>query len=176
MILNLKKKEEELYEKSITDALTGLYNRGFFMEFLEKKLLESKRYEFPLSLAMIDIDFFKKINDTYGHLTGDCILKEFSLLLKKNFRGSDIVARYGGEEFAVVMPFTELKNACKKMDDFRKIVENHRFCTENLKVTISVGVAEYNKKDNIFDFLKKADDNLYEAKKSGRNRVVCKER
>jgi diguanylate cyclase (GGDEF)-like protein len=173
LFLELKSKEKELYEKSITDPLTQLYNRGFFNEMLQKKLLESKRYKFPLSLALIDIDFFKKINDNYGHLTGDCVLKELALLLKKHFRGSDIIARYGGEEFAVIMPFTDLESACKKMDEFRKVVENFRFCDSELKVTISVGVKEYNKKDSLEEFIKKADDNLYEAKRSGRNKVVC---
>jgi len=174
--LELKKKEEELYEKAITDPLTNLYNRVFLNEFLEKKILESRRYKFPLSIAMIDVDFFKKINDTYGHLTGDCVLRELALLLKKNFRGSDVVARYGGEEFIVIMPFTTLEDACDKMEYFRKIVEAHRFCMENLKVTISIGVTEFNKKDNVWDLIKKADDNLYEAKHLGRNRVVCKEK
>ena len=174
VILDLKKKEEELYEKSITDILTNLYNRGFLIEFLEKKLLEAKRYNFPLSVAIIDIDFFKKINDTYGHLTGDCVLKELALLLKKSFRGSDIVARYGGEEFVVVMPFTNLENACKKLDSFREEVQNHKFCAEELKVTISIGVTEFNKEDSLIKLLEKADKDLYEAKNSGRNRVVCK--
>ena len=175
MILELKKREEKFYEQSITDALTKLYNRAFLNEFLQKKLLEAKRYNFPLSIAMIDIDFFKKINDTYGHLTGDCVLKELALLLKKNFRGSDIVARYGGEEFVIVMPFTKLQEACKKMDEFREIIQNNEFCIEKLKVTISVGVSEYKENDSVTELLKRADENLYEAKKSGRNRVICKE-
>ena len=175
MILNLKRKEEQLYEKSITDALTSLYNRYFLEEFLNKKLLEAKRYNFPLSIAIIDIDFFKKINDTYGHLTGDCVLQEISLLLKKYFRGSDIVARYGGEEFVVVMPFTKLEDACKKMDEFRKIVQSHEFCIEKLKVTVSVGVSELKKDDSVVELIKRTDENLYEAKESGRNKVVCKE-
>jgi len=173
VFLNLKKKEGLLYEKSVSDALTGLYNRGFLIEFLEKKLLESQRYNFPLSAGMIDIDFFKKINDNYGHLTGDCVLRELALLLKKNFRGSDIVTRYGGEEFLIVMPFTSADDACKKMEKFRKTVQEHKFGSENLKITISAGVTEYNKKDDIFEFIKKADDKLYEAKKTGRNRVIC---
>jgi len=175
VILDLKKKEEELYEKSITDPLTSLYNRTFLEEFLEKKLLEAKRYKFPLSIAMIDIDFFKKINDTYGHLSGDCVLKELALLLKKNFRGSDVVARYGGEEFIIIMPFTSLEDACKKLEEFRKIVEKHLFCMEHLKITISVGVAQY-KNEDMLELIEKADENLYEAKRSGRNKVICKER
>ncbi len=173
MILDLKKKEEKLYEKAITDSLTGLYNRNFLLEFLEKKISESKRYKFPISLALIDIDFFKKINDTYGHLTGDCVLKEISLLLKRHFRGSDIVARYGGEEFMVVMPFTDLEKACSKMESFREIVKNHKFCLEHLNVTVSIGVGEY-KNEKILEFIEKTDKNLYEAKKDGRDKVVCK--
>ncbi|HIQ50810.1 MAG TPA: diguanylate cyclase, partial [Nautiliaceae bacterium] len=91
-LLKLKKREKELYEKSITDPLTELYNRAFLMSFLKTKLEESIRYNFPLSLAIIDIDFFKKVNDTYGHIEGDCVLQELALLLKKHFRGSDVIA------------------------------------------------------------------------------------
>jgi two-component system cell cycle response regulator len=170
---NLKAKEQELYEKSIADPLTKLYNRNYLIEFLENKIKESKRYNFPLSLAMIDIDFFKKFNDTYGHLTGDCVLKTLAIILKKYFRESDIVARYGGEEFIVVMPFSELKDACKKMDNLRKEVENHNFCESNLKVTISVGVEEYNKKDDLYKLIEKADKKLYISKDTGRNKVTC---
>jgi diguanylate cyclase (GGDEF)-like protein len=170
---NLKKKEEEFYKKSITDPLTKLYNRNFLNEALNKKIKEAPRYNFPLSIAMIDIDFFKKINDTYGHLTGDCILKELALLLKENFRESDIIARYGGEEFIIIMPFSDLKNACKKMDEFRKTVEKYNFCNSGLKVTISAGVEEYNFKDDILNFIEKADKKLYISKTNGRNRVTC---
>jgi two-component system cell cycle response regulator len=142
-------------------------------EALNKKIKEVQRYNFPLSIAMIDIDFFKKINDTYGHLTGDCILKELALLLKENFRESDIIARYGGEEFIIIMPFSDLKNACKKMDEFRKTVEKYNFCNSGLKVTISAGVEEYNFKDDILNFIEKADKKLYISKTNGRNRVTC---
>ncbi len=170
---NLKAKEEEFYKKSITDPLSKLYNRNFLKEFLKKKIAESKRYNFPLSLAMIDIDFFKKVNDTYGHLTGDCVLKELALLLKENFRGSDIIARYGGEEFVIIMPFNNLKNACKKMNDFKKIVENYNFCNPDIKLTISAGVEEYNKEDSIKEFIGKADKKLYISKNTGRNKITC---
>ena len=173
-LIRLKEREKELYEKSITDPLTHLYNRAFLMNFLKTKLKESIRYNFPLSIAIIDIDFFKKINDTYGHIEGDCVLQELALLLKKHFRGSDVIARYGGEEFVVVMPFTSLKDACKKMDEFRKIVKEHKFC-DLLNITISIGVAEFNKKEDELDFIKRADDNLYKAKRNGRDQVVCEE-
>jgi two-component system cell cycle response regulator len=170
---DLKRKEKELYEKAVRDSLTGLYNRDFLNEALDKKMEEAKRYKFPLSIAMIDIDFFKKINDTYGHVTGNCVLKEFAILLKRHFRESDIIARYGGEEFVIIMPFSDLKNACKKMDDFRKIVENYNFCNSGLNVNISAGVEEYNFKDDILAFIEKADKKLYISKNNGRNRVTC---
>lgn len=171
-LIRLKERGKELYEKSITDPLTHLYNRAFLMNFLKTKLKESIRYNFPFSIAIIDIDFFKKINDTYGHIEGDCVLQELALLLKKYFRGSDVIARYGGEEFVVVMPFTSLKDACKKMDEFREIVKKYKFC-DLLNVTISIGVAEFNKKEDELDFIKRADDNLYKAKRNGRDQVVC---
>ena len=173
-LIKLKEKGKKLYEKSITDPLTKLHNRGFLMDFLKTKLEESAKYNFPLSFAIIDIDFFKKINDTYGHTEGDCVLQELGFLLKKHFRENDIVARYGGEEFVVIMPFSSLKDACKKMNEFRKIVKEHKFCNL-LNITISVGVAEFNKKEEKLDFIKRADDNLYKAKKNGRDQVVCEE-
>jgi diguanylate cyclase (GGDEF)-like protein len=143
-------------------------------EYLKKKIEEAKRHNIALSIAMIDIDFFKKINDTYGHLIGDCVLKELSDLLKDNFRGSDVVSRYGGEEILIIMPFTNKENACKKLEDFRKLVENRTFCGKNnLKVTISVGVAEYENEDTLEEFILKADKNVYYSKKHGRNQVKC---
>jgi len=177
MILrDLEKNNQLLYEKSLKDPLTGLYNRGFMKSYLKKKICESKRYNIPLSIAIIDIDFFKKINDNYGHLIGDCVLKELSNLLIKNFRNSDIVIRYGGEEILVVMPFTELDKACKKINKFRKKIETYDFCGKNrLKITISAGVSEFEGED-LEGLIQKADKNLYEAKRSGRNRVVCKEK
>ncbi len=176
MLKELEMQNKNLYEKAITDSLTGLYNREYMMEYLFKKMEESKRYNVPLSIAMIDIDFFKKINDTYGHLIGDCVLKELANLLKSSFRGSDVIVRYGGEEILVIMPFTTLEEACEKLETFRQKVEEYKFCRqEGLKVTISVGVEEYNKKDDLKDFIAKADSKLYKAKQSGRNQVVCKE-
>jgi len=175
MLRDLEKNNKILYEKAVRDSLTGLYNREYMKEFLENKINEAIRYKFPLSIAMIDIDFFKKINDTYGHLIGDCVLKELSQLLLENFRNSDTIIRYGGEEILVVMPFTELKDACEKMEEIRKLIQNHLFCgKKKLKITISVGVSKL-KNEDLKGLIEKADKNLYEAKNSGRNRVVCKE-
>jgi diguanylate cyclase (GGDEF)-like protein len=171
---NLKEKEQEFYEKSITDSLTGLYNRSYLIDFLNKKIEESKRYNFPLSLAMIDIDFFKKVNDTYGHLTGDCVLRTLSIILKKHFRESDIVARYGGEEFIIVMQFAKFEDACAKMENLRKEIENYSFCDSNLEIHISGGVEEYNKKDDLYQLIEKVDNKLYISKESGRNQINCK--
>jgi len=174
ILRDLEENNKLLYQKAITDPLTGLYNREYMFEYLTNKMKEVKRYHFPLSIAIIDIDFFKKINDTYGHLIGDCVLKELSNLLKQNFRDTDVVARYGGEEFIVIIPFASKKEAFKKMESFRKLVKEFVFCDKKyIKLTISVGVAQLDiKKDNIESLIKKADDRLYEAKKSGRNRVI----
>jgi len=174
ILRELENKNKELYEKSITDPLTILYNREYMREYLYNKIEEAKRYKFPLSVAMVDIDFFKKINDTYGHIIGDCVLRELSKLLKKNFRGSDVVARYGGEEIFIIMPFTDVKNACKKLENFRKLVEEYGFCDKkNIKLTISAGVCEFSGKENMEELILKADRNVYFAKKQGRNKVIC---
>ena len=172
LLKELEENNEILYKKAITDALTGVYNREFMKEFLSKKIEESKRYHFPLSIAIIDIDFFKKINDTYGHLTGDCVLKELSNLMKKNFRGSDTIIRYGGEEFLIIMPFTNLNDAYLKIERFRKSVENYLFCKkQKLHITISAGVTELENED-MNKFIQKADEKLYKAKDLGRNKVI----
>jgi len=170
----LEKEKEELEERAMTDYLTKLYNRCYLFNFLRKVIEDSIMRGFPVSLAVIDIDFFKKINDTYGHLVGDCVLKELANILKKTFRSSDCVARYGGEEFVVVLPFSQLEDACRRIEVLRKNVERYEFCKEKkIKLTISAGVTEYRKSMSIKEFLRRADENLYKAKNSGRNKVVC---
>ena len=172
LLKDLEKSNKRLYQKAITDALTGVYNREFMKEFLNKKIQEAKRYNFPLSVVMIDIDFFKKVNDTYGHLIGDCVLKELSSLMKENFRGSDTIIRYGGEEFLIIMPFTDIESAYKKMEHFRQIIEKHNFCgRQKLHITISAGIAQL-KDENVKNLIQKADNKLYIAKNEGRNRIV----
>jgi len=175
ILRELEDDNKKLYEKSITDSLTKLYNREYMKEYLSTKVKESKRYGFPLSVAMVDIDFFKKVNDTHGHLIGDCVLKELAALFKNNFRGSDIVARYGGEEIFVIMPFTDNNNACKKLQNFRELVEKHKFCDKkNIHITISVGVSDLDaENDSMENLILKADRRVYYAKRHGRNSVIC---
>jgi len=165
---------ESLREKSITDSLTSLYNREYMNEVLTDEMLNSKQKRTPLSIALIDIDYFKKINDTYGHVTGDCVLKELAKILKKETRKSDTVVRYGGEEFLMIMPFTDKIGAHAKLERIRKLVQSFTFCEEKEKIhlTISAGIDQYNYEDDLQTFIQKADKNLYKAKSSGRNCVI----
>ncbi|WOE70746.1 GGDEF domain-containing protein [Hydrogenimonas thermophila] len=166
--INLKK----LKDKSIKDPLTNLYNRNYMNDILSNKIQESIQNDFPLSIAMIDIDFFKKINDTYGHVYGDCVLKEVSMLIQNNIRETDIAIRYGGEEILIIMPFTNIQGIYLKMEKIREIIEKHSFCDEhNIKITVSIGVYQY-KDEDIERLIDCVDKRLYEAKNSGRNRVV----
>lgn len=158
---------------SLTDALTGLYNRRHFNAELEREFMRSKRYGGNLCIAIIDIDFFKKINDTYGHLCGDYVLKEVAYLILGNFRKTDMVFRYGGEEFVVLMTETSLENSLIPLERLRKTIENNNFIFkgEKIKVTISIGT-ETNHTESTEEFLNNADKALYQAKQSGRNQTV----
>jgi len=162
---------------SLTDGLTGLYNRRHFESNLEREFLRARRYQNDLSIAMIDVDFFKKVNDTYGHSCGDYVLKEIAFLISEAFRKTDMVFRYGGEEFVVILTETNSKNALIPLERLRKAVENNafRYNNENLKITISIGVTsdiqDVNTPWEMFDL---ADKALYDAKENGRNRVVEK--
>ncbi len=168
----LERDREVLWQRSVIDPLTRLYNRGYLFNFLRRALRKSTQRNSPLSLATIDIDHFKKINDTYGHLIGDCILRRLGEIFRKSFRKSDCVARYGGEEFVVVMPNTELKEAYRKMERLRREIAETSFCRDNLRITVSIGVTEHKDAMSIKQLLRKADENLYKAKDSGRNSAV----
>ena len=165
---------ENLREKSITDSLTLLYNREYMNEVLNDEMFNAKQKRIPLSIAMIDIDHFKKINDTYGHITGDCVLKELATIFKKETRKSDIVIRYGGEEFLMVMPLTDKAGAFSKIDRIRKFIQEYTFCEKNEKIhlTISAGVMQYNNLDSVKTFIQYVDKNLYIAKTEGRNQTI----
>ncbi len=169
----LHSKLHDMFVRSVTDPLTGLFNRQYLYRNLEQRLNHAQRYNHPLSLLMLDIDFFKQVNDRHGHLVGDDVLKQFSDILKKNIRNVDIAARYGGEEFVVVIPETTHEGALILAEKLRKNVEAHVFpYIEGNGITISIGVTECCPGDRKpDDLIKRADDALYLAKRSGRNRI-----
>lgn len=165
-----------LYLMATLDRMTRLYIHHYFQERLNEEVIRYQRYGTgPLSLIMIDIDHFKKFNDTYGHQQGDTVLKEVARLIKEQIRKMDLPARYGGEEFAIILPETDLEAAVLVANRLRKKVEMHEFPGQEtpLHVTISLGVAEFSTENDKSKeaLIKKADDALYRAKESGRNRV-----
>ena len=166
---------EEIYKMTIIDGLTGAYNKRYFLEFLEREIARCSRYGRPLSLLMFDIDHFKRINDTHGHLTGDFVLKEMLQRLLSRVRKEELLARYGGEEFAAVLPETDHEGAMKFAEQLRARVADETFIYEEdeLPVTVSVGVHTLNGDDiEPEEFIKLADEKLFEAKRAGRNQVV----
>lgn len=167
-------KADNLHSMATTDALTGLVNRREFNRRISEEFSRAKRHSFPLSVAFFDIDFFKKINDTYGHSAGDAILKELGNLISANTRSSDIACRYGGEEFVLILPETSQSKAYELLDRLRQMVEEEIFnkSLKPIKATISVGVAQLDLSDKApLDLCERADQALYRAKESGRNRV-----
>ncbi len=175
--LRIKSLQDLLLETSYRDPLTGLYNRRYMSERIDQEFQRCKRHCRPISIAMIDIDYFKKVNDTYGHDIGDLVLKFLAKELKLNLRKSDIVSRHGGEEFVIVLPETDLENARIVIDKIRKKISEIPISVtdgDNLYVTISGGLAGgiIPKEMTPNDALKLADKNLYEAKNSGRNRIL----
>lgn len=168
--------EKTLLEMNMKDGLTGVYNRRYIENRLKDEFGRYKRGSAPFSLIMLDIDFFKKINDSYGHQCGDFILKSISLSLGAAIRRTDILARYGGEEFACLLPETDIDGAAHLAEILRKKIESDGYSFQNspVKVTISLGVAELSEDMESPDVLvRKADEALYEAKRAGRNRVVA---
>jgi diguanylate cyclase (GGDEF)-like protein len=161
------------------DHLTGIMNKRCLMTEVIKLYRLALRYSHPLSLCMLDIDHFKRFNDTYGHQTGDVILKILARLLRRNLRETDIVARYGGEEFTIVLPNTRKDSALKVLDKVRQAVQEYGFETEKgiLNVTVSMGAATVGDDniENVHDLFKKADIALYQAKLT-RNRVTAYDR
>ena len=157
------------------DFLSELYNRYEFFELGEIELYKAKRHKRPLAMLMIDIDFFKKVNDTFGHLAGDTVIKEISKIFKNNLRSSDIVGRYGGEEFLVLLSETDIDNSINIAEKIRKIIESTQIIYEDkiIKVTISIGISLYlNSEDiDLQELINNADKALYLAKNHGRNRV-----
>ena len=166
---------EEIYRLTTIDGLTQIFNKRYFLETLEREIARSHRYRRELSLVMFDIDHFKKINDSYGHLAGDYVLKHLAQTVKTRIRREDCFARYGGEEFSIVLPEIDGLNSKPFAEKIRQLVEATDFKFENtsMPLTISMGVATLDMDSTDPQALiKRADDRLYEAKSSGRN-CVC---
>lgn len=171
----------EILKHATTDALTNLYNRGQFDKRIKQETALAKRNKTPLCCMMVDVDYFKKVNDTYGHAVGDAVLRGLSGIIIEQIRESDTACRYGGEEFIVILPFTHILEAKVVAERLRSAVEAKPFDISSfgikgkasLDVTISIGLAEYKESEKIEDFLKRVDEALYQAKKEGRNNVKC---
>jgi diguanylate cyclase len=177
-INQLQENLEVVRTESLTDPLTSLANRKYFDQALSKAIAESFAKQEALSLMMTDIDHFKTFNDTFGHLTGDQVLRLVALSVKQNVKGLDLAARYGGEEFAVILPNTVMRSAVTVADHIRRAVMTKelmkRSTGEHLgRVTISIGVATLRPEDSVASLIGRADECLYAAKHSGRNRVIC---
>lgn len=173
----------EILKHATLDALTGFYNRRQLEERIKQETAKAKRQKTPLCAIMIDIDFFKRINDVYGHAAGDLVLKTVSRTMRSQLREYDVAGRYGGEEFAILLPFTRMEEAVMVAERLRQAVENkkidlskinHESPNKIINVTISLGIYEFKQSDSADDLLKNADKALYEAKETGRNKVIVK--
>ena len=174
-LVEIKKLQTDLREQAIRDPLTQLYNRRFLVDVLEREFATAERRKNSLSIIILDIDYFKAVNDTYGHHIGDECLVAIADLLRDSFRDADIVCRFGGEEFLVVLPDSAPEFAQQRAEDFRKLVEETHFSfgENEVALTISLGIASYPAYGTVADeIIQKADQALYDAKNQGRNRVV----
>ncbi|MDR1418222.1 MAG: sensor domain-containing diguanylate cyclase [Endomicrobium sp.] len=174
-----------LYKKlktlAVTDSFTGCYKQSFFKELLSEELVKAKINKTPLTLGILDIDFFKNINDKYGHTVADSVLQQFASILRAMFRERDVIARYGGDEFSFIMPNTNANEALKILEKIRLFIEKIKFYlplesfyTVNLNITASFGFVSLTKENanlNTEDFIKSSDNALYKAKLLGRNRI-----
>ncbi len=174
-IHRLEEVQKELYSLSRTDPLTGLYNRRFFEERAADYMKISDRHNLPLTLLMADLDFFKRVNDGFGHDVGDAVLKTFAELVRGACRGGDIVARIGGEEFALLLPMTEPDNARRLADRIRIALHTRCRLPDGRGMTCSLGAARYRPPEMLDNLLKRADLALYRAKHEGRDRVCLDE-
>ena len=177
-IFKMKYQYTEKEFMSVLDGLTGLYNRRQFEIGLEQEFNRTKRHPSDFSLAILDIDFFKKVNDTYGHQYGDYVLKTVADLMKAAFRKTDLLYRYGGEELIMIMPETHIEGAIIPVQRLRRSIEDYNFEYNGVKakVTASIGLTmNYQDLNSPAEILKSADEALYKAKESGRNRVILHE-
>ena len=177
---SLRQELEQAKHKSMTDGLTGVYNRQAFDEYLKEMIERNQVINSDFALLMMDLDDFKNINDTYGHLIGDRVLVAFAAKCRNTIRSDDFIARYGGEEFAIILPGASLRNGLKKARQICSTISKARYATNTaqddkaLSMTVSIGVAAYQKKDTTVTLIARADKALYDAKKRGKNRAVSK--
>lgn len=168
--VTLKQQQDRLLKMAMHDQLTGLYNRHYMLDIVDQKIARARRHHTPLSTLIVDLDHFKKINDTYGHIVGDQILEQVGEFLNKQCRTEDTVTRFGGEEFLILMEPCSLNQAHYKAEVMRHQISE--LMPSGIPVTVSIGVAELSEDDTVFnDMLKRADDALYRAKALGRNRT-----
>ena len=176
-VIELEIAKKKLYQLSITDGLTKLYNYRYFDDQLNHELTRAKRHDLNVSVAMLDLDYFKSYNDTHGHPAGDYVLKKIGRLLHSNIRKIDIAARYGGEEFALILIESDKDAAATVANKIRDLIEKYPFKNQNTqpngKITVSMGIASYPEEaNNPHDLVTLADDRLYKAKEQGRNKVI----
>lgn len=173
-IQKLRESEQYYQGLSITDGLTSIYNTRMFYSTLRTEIERSRRYNHPLAVLMLDIDDFKKYNDTYGHLEGDKVLVQFAKIIKDCLRQSDTAYRYGGEEFSVILPVTTGEQGVNAAERIRTMLRTEVFMSgsgSNVRVTVSIGVAQYVRDEEMMEFVRRADQNLYVAKAAGKDQV-----
>ncbi len=167
---------EAIHSMAIQDGMTGIHNKRYFIEFLDREIAGATRHGHPLTLVMFDVDHFKKVNDSQGHLAGDAVLKDLTARIKPRIRREDLFARYGGEEFACVLPSTALAGGIVFAEHLRTLIEERPTLFDNVEIpfTISLGVTMLHNEAGVDTpmLIKRADENLYTAKRTGRNKVV----
>jgi diguanylate cyclase (GGDEF)-like protein len=166
--------KEELERLANFDSLTGLYNRQAILSKLRELINRAKRYKEDFSVSMLDIDHFKKVNDRYGHLTGDDVLEKIAALIRQNIRDTDIAGRYGGEEFIIILPQANLSSALVVAERIRNIIENAEMkdsAGNVFAITVSQGLSGWERGEDAYSLISRADEALYKAKANGRNRV-----
>ncbi len=169
--VTLKRQYKKIQDLAMRDQLTGLYNRHYLLDIAVSKMASVKRHDHPLSMIMLDIDHFKAINDQYGYIAGDVVLREVATILGDRCRSEDVAARMGGGEFVLLLDDCDISNCQNKAEQLRQEIEY--LMPENITVTISFGLTEYHAETDGFEsFFKRADKALYEAKENGRNQVV----
>jgi diguanylate cyclase (GGDEF)-like protein len=175
LLFQLDAAEKQLLELTRRDDLTGVYNRTYFIELAERELARCKRYGNIFSIAIVDVDDFKQVNDTFGHLAGDQVLQIMTSVFLHHLRQTDTVARFGGDEFVLLLPYASQEHALGCIERIRCILENSSltYAGQEIRFTVSVGTATYDGQSNLDMVLQLADKALYEAKKTGKNRAVA---